>query len=596
MHSTAVPKLSSPGLVGRKLPLSWQYAGLLVILLAAIFCTWPGMASAPFQDDIPQLDRSSSFTSWTEVFQPDAFSFFRPVKNALFMAAAPLETNPYAWHWIALAAYLAAIIAVFRISSICLKSGAAALLAAGVWALSPTCASTAIWLSCANISIGIVFAAGMFHFHERAWERSSASAMVLCLVFYAFSLLCYESLIAVPGLLFFRDFQQGRIKLNRGVMLRYGAFTVVALAFLIVRIQFSAKNIGANDFHTSFDPSTQPWQLSLSAPWFLWRHFLMWVFPFGHIELLGSYAWLRSASAASLVFGWVFLAALLAVAGVAWKRFPAISYGLIFFLVASLPAGNFLPGFNGPINDAYLTIPSIGLAMVFAMICVGIADEFVKRRRQAEAGLPILGLLLVVLLVYRLPASGAYFRYWAGVWQDPIKLILLMSETRPYQFQARAYASSLLFNQGYIDQAEALATESALEAPWNPHAKLTMARIADFRENHAEAERRFIELAASPKLAADLKGSALIELAEMLSSLPGREEDAAGVCRELLKAEDTPPRTHLRAVKLLSRIYQNQGSPAKARSTLERGLTYHPGDESLLEQLGSLDSSTPTNR
>lgn len=574
--STCLPRVGSQ---------KWRMAGLFVILLLIVVCVWPAMHSLPFQDDIPQLERSSHFTKWSEVFKPDAFNFYRPFKNAIFMIAAPLEKNLPAWHWIGVVAYLAATAGIYRITSICLKSCNTALLATAIWALSPTCASTAIWLSCANISIGLVFAACMFHFHERLADRPSARSLVACLIFYSLALLCYESLIVIPGLLFIRDVQQCRISINRKWVIRYSGYILVALAFLIIRHQFAAKSIAVNDLHSAFAPGTKASQLSLSAPWFLWRHFLMWVFPFGNLELLGSYAWLRSASAAALAFGWVFLALLLGTAVYTWRRLPAVSYGLLFFLVASIPAGNFLPGFNGPINDAYLTIPSIGLAMAFAMICEKLIRELMKRKGEAQSGITVIAAILFLLLAYRLPACGAYFRYWAGVWQDPVKLVVLMSESRPFQFQSKAYASSLLYREGYIDQAQALADETLREAPWSHQAKLTLARVAGFRGDLSESERLYHTVLNSPGLPANLKFTALVELAEMLSPVPGRKEDAAQYCREALKSEFAGYPLHLRAVILLAQIYKDQGNAAKARATLERGLTTHRGNEALLKQL-----------
>lgn len=589
MLTTASASNSSPTPSPGIGSLKWRMAALFLILLLVVICVWPAMHSLPFQDDIPQLEKSSHFTTWTEVFKPDAFNFYRPVKNAVFMLAAPLEKNLPAWHWIGLAAYLAATVGIYRITSICLKSRGTALLATAVWALSPTCASTAIWLSCANISIGLVFAAGVFHFHERLADRPSAGSLAACLIFYSLALLCYESMIVIPGLLFIRDLQQRRISINRTMIIRYVSYAVVALAFLIIRHQFAAKSIAVNDLHSAFAPGTKPIHLSLSAPWFLWRHFMMWIFPFGTLELLGSYGWMRSASAASLAFGWVFLASLLAAAVYTWRRFPAVSYGLLFFIVASIPAGNFLPGFNGPINDAYVTIPSVGLAMVFAMICERLIRELVKRKREAQSGILILVAILAVLLAYRLPACGAYFRYWAGVWQDPIKLVVLMSESRPYQYQSKAYASSLLYRAGYIDQAQALAEETLREAPWSHHAKLTLARVAGFRGDLPESERLYQIVGNSPGLAANLKTTSLVELAEMLSPVPGRKEDAAQFCREALKSEFAGYPLHLRAVILLAQIYKDQGNAAKARTTLERGLTFHRGNEALQKQLASLN-------
>lgn len=555
---------------------------LVVILLVIVACVWPAMQSPPFTDDIFQLERSAGFKKWTDIFQPDAFYFFRPVKNALFMWAAALGANMLAWHWIGLVAYLAAAVGIYRIAAICLESKRAALVAMAVWALSPTAASTAIWLSCANISLGIAFAAGMFHSHERMLTGGGAKWMAGCVIFYGLALLCYESMIAIPGLLFLRDLQKGRLGLNRGTVIRYGVYTLVALAFLVVRHQFSARGIGVDHFRTTFAPDTTSLQLSLSAPWFLWRHFLMWVFPFGTIEALGSYGWMRSTSMAGIVFSWVFLGLMLGLAAATWKRFPGFGYGVLFFVVASLPAGNFIPNFNGPINDAYVSIPSIGLAMAFAFWCERLVAEYAERKRMVEAGVPVLAGLVIVLLAYRLPACAAYYRYWAGMWNKPTEMVVLMAETRPFQFRLKGYASNLLFKDGYVDGAETLAKESLSEASWDEQSKLTLARVADYRKDHATAESLYRELIGSPRTPQNLRSSSLSELAHMLAELPGRKAEALQLCRELLKNDGLAGDwNHLQGVLLLAKLYQDEGDASKARATLERGLEYHRDNEDI---------------
>lgn len=563
--------------------------GLSVILLAVVLCTWPAMHSPLFTDDIHQLDRSKAISNWAGVFDPDVFGYYRPVKNALFMVAAPLKTNLVAWHWLGLAAYLGATIGVFRIASICLGCGRLALLATCFWALSPSCVSTVVWLSCANISIGIIFAACVFHFHERFAEKFSTASFLAAMFFFGLSLLCYESLIAIPGVLFIRDLHLRRIAVNRQTVIRYGACSLVALAFLVVRHEFSARAIGADRLGAGFAPDTKAIHMTLSAPWFLWRHFLMWIFPFGTIELLGSYSWLRSASVASLVFGGFFLLALLATAAVTWKRLPLVAFGLLFFFVASIPSGNFVPCFNGPIYDAYVTIPSIGLAIAFATVCDLLVRQFKMRRR--ESGSLAFAVVLCLILVYRLPVCGAYFRYWAGVWGNPVELMLLTAETRPLQSQAKGLASMLLFNSGYIDEAEKQANEVVLEVPWDPTAKITLARIARFREDLPTAEKYYRAILESPQSSKFLKHPAMFELAEILAGNPVHREEVAVLLKDFLKSNNVSK--HPEAIALLSLTYRDQGDMPKARATLERGLALHPDDKGLAIIRNSFDHPVP---
>lgn len=567
-----------------------QIGSLVLLLLLVIVIMRPGMVAPPFSDDGFQLRHSRTLDHWTEAFGRDALGFYRPVKNLLFMAASKLEHDPPGWHWIGLTAYLAGAVGVHRIVSIVLKSPLAAWCATAVWALSPTCVSTALWLSCANISIGIALAAVAFHYHERSFRRNPARTFAIAAVAYAGTFLCYESLIAVPGLLFLRDLQQRRIGINGPTAIRYAVFTLVAVAFLVLRHHASANEIGRDDFHTGFAPGTESYQLTLSAPWFLWRHFLMWVFPFGKIEVLGSYAWLGSTPVAGIIGGWCFLAAMLGGAALLWTRLPRAAYGILFFLVASFPAGNFLPTFNGPIYDAYLTIPSIGLAIAVAAVCDHLLRLCVVRKNRGLAGAPALLLIACALLFYRIPVSAAYSRFWAGVWADPLRLVLLISESRPMQFQSKSFASLLLQETGYHEQAENLAHETLREAPWSSVAMLALGRVANQRGEDEQAELWFRRAIDAEDVTRSVKNTALLGMAESIVRNPARREEAADICRGLLRqdAAGQPPAT----IALLASIYQKQGNLPKARTTLERGLEFHPDETVFLEMLAKLPTAS----
>lgn len=568
-----------------------EFSALFVILAAVVLCAWPGMRAPLFSDDIYQLELVKGYRHWTEIFNPDVFQLYRPVKNLVFLSAAPFSENLAAWHCFGLAAYLAAAIGVFRIAEICLGSRRPALLAAAVWALSPTCVSTVLWLSCANISLGLAFAAGAFHFHELAATRRKPGWLAGAFVCYALALLCYESLIVIPALLFLRDVQQKRLVPAKTAVIRFGFYLLVAVAFLIMRHEFSAKEVGGTKFHAGFAPDTTQLRLMLSAPWFFWRHFLMWVMPAGTIEILGSYGWMRSVSLAGLVLSWCFLAGWLAAAALLWKRLPVVSYGLLFFFVASMPSGNFLPCFNGPINDAYVTIPSVGLALVFTHACGLLLAMWRKRRGEAGSGAFALAALLGILLFYRLPACSAYFAYWAGVWQNPTKLVLLMTESRPFQFQLKGFASRMLLSDGYLEPAEDIANEALRDAPWSQLSKVTLARIAIFRKDPATAEQFFRSILESPKLDVPLLNNTRFELASILAADSRRLEEAAMLCRLILKS--SPGGQRIPAALLLARIYVNQGHPDRARATLTRGLELYPGHEEMAKLLAAVEKGEP---
>ena len=302
---------------------------------------------------------------------------------------------------------------------------------------------------------------------------------------------------------------------------------------------------------------------------------------------------MRSTSGLGLAAAWLFLGGLVGIAAFTWKRLPHISYGILFFLVASFPAGNFLPTFNGPINDAYVTIPSIGLAIAVAALCELLIRQAAERRVQCRAGAPVFLLILCALLVYRLPLAAAYYRYWAGVWANPAQLVLLISGSRPMQFQSKSFAALVLQRMGLQDHAESIARETLAESPWSSVAMLALGGVMKDRGEYPEAEQWFRKTIEAPDITRTVKDSALLEIADTIARTPSRRDEAADICRQLLQkdAEGQPPAT----IILLARIYQKQGDLPKARRTVERGLTIHPHDEGLQALALSLDSTPPSH-
>ena len=561
-------------------------AGLLLLIALVIFCVWPGMHAPLFSDDIYQMRKSANFDSWKEIFGPDVFLYYRPAKNALFMLAAPLEKNLLGWHMIGLLSYLAAVIGVFRITSICFESRVTALLATSLWALSPSCVSTSVWLSCANISLGVAFASLVFHFHEKWMTRNSAASLIASGFFYAVSLHCYESMIVIPALLFIRDIQQRRISFNRKAYITYGSYTIIALVFLVIRSQVSAKSIGGSAINLGFEDGLRPIQLSLSAPWFLWRHFLMWIYPFNTLEILGGYSWLRSAPASSLAFGWFFLVALLTSAFATRKRYPLVCYGILFFFVASIPSGNFIPCFNGPIYDVYLTLPSIGLAILCAAACESMFHARSKLQSQRKAGSNILTAILCIFLLYRMPLCGAYFRYWANVWSRPAEMMLIITESRPFQYQPKAIASLLLFSDGYIDLAETLAKQVIDEDPMNAMGRLSLARIAKQKNDDKTAESYYRSILSRSNTLSNIRNSSMVELGTILAADPSRAAEAIDLLRVYLRNRVNV--NNIAAIMKLSNLYEISGSFEMAKATLERGLAYNPNEKQLKSKLAEL--------
>ena len=69
----------------------------------------------------------------------------------------------------------------------------------------------------------------------------------------------------------------------------------------------------------SFPHEIEAWQISASAPYFLWSHLIMWIAPWGRLEVLGSYLWDHSIPAMILPFCWLLLVGVILMIIREWK-------------------------------------------------------------------------------------------------------------------------------------------------------------------------------------------------------------------------------------------------------------------------------------
>jgi len=562
---------------------------LAVIALLGVLCliALPGMSSPRMLDDIDQMKFVARFRGWGDCFGTDAFGLFRPVKNLIFFGLGDIPVAD--WHCLNLLVYLSAVAAVYVALRRLLQSPAWALLGTSIWATCPTQTSAAIWMSCVNISLAIVLICACLCFHDLSRDANrradwQVGVAVLCL----FLALCsYESAVMVPALCLLVDVLRRRPVFSKESMIRYGMYGFVTLVYLWIRFHAGAFH-GNQQAHPGFAPDLAKWQLSVSAPWLLWKHFSMWLMPPGRIEFLGTYVWGISASPAALAGAWAWLLGLVTIIVVARKREPWLSFGLLWFIAASFPTSNFIPIWAGPVEDYYLVIPSIGLSIallgcarqILAWISARPAVGFSQR---SLAGGAILG----VGLIWR--ALGIpLFWYQSCLWNRPAELYLNCDLTRPGQYEAQGLAAREIFFMGKLDQAEELAKKSYATAPWYSVTTVLLGKIELSRKNYDEAIRYFDETIKLEPGNSDLLDYCNLNKATALMARQETRHRSREILLPILTNARSP--LHLDAVNLLADYYLGENKLPEARKAIANGIRLHPDDPLLPKRLESINS------
>lgn len=377
---------------------------------------------------------------------------------------------------------------------------------------------------------------------------------------------------------------------SRGALLRYAMLATITLVYLVIRTLIGAKYI----LHgTGFVPDSPGWQISLSAPWFLWRHFSMWLMPAGRIEVLGTYIWGISATPWELAAAWAWLLGIVGVIVFAWKRHPWVAFGLLWFLITSFPSSNFVPLKVGPITDYYLVFPGIGLAIALVGCAKALVAWINVARTDPQSQRKLLGgSLLGVGALWRILCIPLFWLQ-AGLWSNPLELFLRCDLTRPGQYQLQAMAARELLLSGQLQQAKEWALKSHETAPWHGTSSMILGRVALDSADYAEAEQRFREAIRNTAERSPMQDYSRLHLAKTLMA---QEAKRSQVRETLLPLLNNPhSASHLAAIYLQVDCYLAQDKPNDARRAATKAVQLHPADAQLAELLSSIERKFPSS-
>jgi tetratricopeptide (TPR) repeat protein len=266
------------------------------------------------------------------------------------------------------------------------------------------------------------------------------------------------------------------------------------------------------------------------------------------------------------------------------RKLPLFAFGAAWFLIASFPTSNLIPFGTGPIEDYYIVLPGIGLAICIA----GLARELLARREI----LPPAATWSAVGAVCLLKLAGIpWFFHQASLWRDPLLLYVKAAETRPGQYLSKTFAANIYYSRQQWSEAKEFAAAALHDAPWFHSASMTLAEIAVKEGDFAgalkitrEAMTKISPTSRQFHRALLIQGKAYF--------FAGSLEEAREAITPILPNPSSP--MHFEATRLLAAIYQKQGNKEKAAQTLARSLTLHPDGKDVIDAaLQNLSSGQP---
>ncbi len=327
-------------------------------------------------------------------------NFYRPLQSLThFIDVQIWGYHPFGHHLTNLLLHAAVTVALFYVLRHLYPLGPAAM-ATALFSFHPLLSEAVPYVSGRGDLLGILFLClGLLSF-QRHWRVS-----LLCA---ALAMASKESLALFPLFLFLYH----RAASERIPWKRYVPYAVLSGAYVTARLTFLNFNNTLN-FYSQPNVLTEHFSVRLytyltTIP----KALLLWFWP---VDLHHERSWsVYTSLAIPKVWLSLLLVVLLAVAAV-WlrKRRPAISAGLAWFFIATIPTSNLIVLINAIFYDHWFILPGLGLAIIAGRLLSWVWGWAVSgARRWVATGIGLAGLVLLSLVTVR----------YNQVWHSPVML------------------------------------------------------------------------------------------------------------------------------------------------------------------------------
>lgn len=549
-----------------------------VFLVLACLLVYANSLSGDFLfDDTEQIVGNPALRSWDNLIKAlttDVWAFVRetdsktvppPYYRPIFTIYLTITYQLFGlweqgWHLMNLAVHTGATLLTYRLFLHLTESNVRlSFIAALFFALIPVHVESISWISGIPDALAALFYIPAFIFYIR-WRKSDEKKfLIYALVSFFLALLCKETPIVLPAVLFVWEITVNRT--NKPVEFfpaarRVLIFLAPIVVYLIIRFSVLGK-LSWKHAHNAQAPNEY---IFATIPYVVVSYLKLLLFPF-NLSLNYTTRFVESFADGQL---WLPLFILVGIAALLYRfrnnltPLMRTAIGLIF--IPLLPVLN-LQVFHHDyiIQDRYLYLPSIGFVLLLGSLLEKLWSAENKNYRQIAAGAAV-----IICLAY---AAGTFWQN--RVWHSAINLWTRAAEVKPNNWAAHynrglAYLQNknyeaavadfdaslgidsfarrddlIYINRGLAMQGLGRKTEAkenftkALQiAPRSHEAAVNLGAVLFDEGNYAAAETQF-------KKALEIKpsdASANYNLAKTLAKL-GRHKEALGFYERLLPVE-----------------------------------------------------------
>jgi len=463
-----VPTLSGMRTIVQR---TWFWPALAALI--GVAASIAGLRNQYAQDDTAIILQNGAVHSWhgigalfTSPYWPPPFlaALYRPLASVSFVLQWMVgDGSPLAFRIVSYLLYAATCVAVFSLARIALPI-AVAFGVAALFAAHPVhVEAVAMAVNQSELWVGLICCIAVIRYvrARAAGSPVSPGNQAILVGLYIAGCLFKETALVLPGLLVAAEALlvrtggsiRTRIALGRPLLLW---MMLVAVAFLWVRIQVLSGNLLGTPIAEGMIGLTRGERaLTMLAVVPEWVRLLGWPArlsaDYSPGEIVGQTAW-----GPMQTLGVLILLAAVAAAVAAWRRAPAISFGLAWCAIGLFPVHNVFVPTGIMLAERTLFLPSIG-----AMIALGgvMAPVLSSVRVPLRRVIGLTAAVLIAVGVYR-----SNLRH--GIWLDQFTLWYRTANVdAPKSFRAHEALAESYFKIGVERMSE---TEQRLAIRYAP--------------------------------------------------------------------------------------------------------------------------------
>ena len=581
-----------------------------IALVLAVFSVYYAALGFGFVYDDSELILGNrwilSFSSIPEVFSTHTFGFkdagyqaisYRPMLFLIYMAEyAAFGLEAWGWHLVNLIMHSVNSVLVFLILRHLLEaenkgysSTLPAFAGALIFSVHPTNAESVSWLATMAELTFTFLCLAAFYLEARSIDGKSrgvieraASRMAPALFFLA-ALLLKETAVVLPVIVFAYDGARKGFwgSFSRAGVPRYLPYIAAAFVYAGMRaVALEGEMTPTEKLHAFLSP----YEFGLNAVVLLARYFRALVLPVGEppLQLMDPVLSLSEPRAVLSLFAAVAAPLVLAIALRRITRLWALILAILILPI--LPTLYSIAVSRFPYADRYLYFPTVGLAMLIAVVLARL------RARPGQWG----RLAVIAVLAAALPFA-LLARQKSAAWESDRTLWGAALAAQSGNYVAVHSIAVEYFREGRHDEAAALFEDSL---------------NANLSTEHPDQSMVLLTRKVLPQayIKAGLEAKAEVSLEEYLKLVP---DDAPslynlafikhrkGACHDAVelyqlaavfsKDAALSARTHYN----MGECYRSLGMSDEALRSFREALRYAPGDSLILDRIGALEGPRP---